>query len=198
MSGLCGHAPLTSGPMSTCQVCLVLALALLLACQPRGVGSGRLDLSGTSVRGHSKPVPRGVSGRGAESVQGRPGALGGLTPVSSAHVAQPNPWGIKEQLLCPLSSWGYGARWWPAVGIPRACLGGLWGSRKGSQRRGAGWAGRGCSGQGGGPEPGQGTRPVRKDVLGSTARLTSRPEYSRSDLRNELRGLEAGSGQGVA
>lgn len=68
----------------------------------------------------------------------------GVSPhaSSSDHIAQLSPQAIKEKQLYPWSSWDYGARWWPAVGVPRVCLGRLWGSGKGPQKRGTGWTGR--------------------------------------------------------
>lgn len=108
MSGLCGHVSLTSGPTSTCQVCLVLALALLLTRQLQDLGSGSLDLRGTSGgRGTQSLCLQVCLGEGM-SLYGGPW---GSHTSQFSDVAPPNPWGTEEQLPCALSTEGCEARW---------------------------------------------------------------------------------------
>lgn len=79
---------LTSGPTSTCQVCLVLALALLLTGQLQDLGSGSLDLRGTSGGRGTQSLRFQVCLGEGMSLYGGPG---GLTPLSSAMLPHRTP-----------------------------------------------------------------------------------------------------------
>lgn len=84
--------------MCTCEMCVTPALALLRTSQPQGLSA--------LIARKGRALP-GVSGRADESVRQGPGELGGLTPVRSAHVAQPKPWDQGTVALFEfLGSWG--------------------------------------------------------------------------------------------